>query len=362
MKTIFHIGTPKTGTTTLQNSLHEARGALARHGILYPSLAELGHRNQHPLVINVLPPEKLPRQFRFRPQHDLDRLASRSATMVAAEIEARRPDHLLLSSEYFNRDFTPEERSRQKALLERFGVSDLVFSVYIRRPSSHYLSLLTQGLRQSSRIRPIQPLNIRQRIENLRASFPGAEVVPAIFEREALVGGDIVTDFVARFLVPIGVARSEVPTLAEANVSVSGESTDILGAFRGAFFPGQDNKPEKAASRLFEELAGIEARLGHRRPRLRPDVAHYLDTASDYVSWLRDAYGLEFPGYDYDCALHPAPERPEVRSLADVIEIDVGYRRQILAELERSRWAKKTWGHRGWVRSVARDMRPSLLT
>ena len=43
MKAIFHIGFPKTGTTTLQNSLHAARGALARHGVLYPSLERFGH-------------------------------------------------------------------------------------------------------------------------------------------------------------------------------------------------------------------------------------------------------------------------------------------------------------------------------
>jgi hypothetical protein len=75
VQAIFHIGLPKTGTTTLQNSLHAARGVLARQGVLYPSLERFGHLNHHPLILEVLPQEKLPRQFRFKRASTLRRLA-----------------------------------------------------------------------------------------------------------------------------------------------------------------------------------------------------------------------------------------------------------------------------------------------
>jgi hypothetical protein len=158
-------------------------------------------------------------------------------------------------------------------MLVEFGVSDLVFCIYIRRPSVHYLSLLTQSLRHSGSLRPPAPFGVRRRIETLAAAFPEARIVPAVFAREALAGGDIVTDFAARFLVPLGIAASDIPKLEEANVSVSGESTEVLMAFRRHAFPGRDNRPEPASTALFKALAMIEARIGPRRPRLRPDVA-----------------------------------------------------------------------------------------
>jgi hypothetical protein len=116
MRAVFHIGLPKTGTTTLQNSLHGASDALARHGILYPSLLPFGHRNHHPLVLSVLPPEKLPRQFRFRSRAQRDRLAAGAVESVAQQIAKAGARDLLLSSEYFSREFTEPELARLRDL------------------------------------------------------------------------------------------------------------------------------------------------------------------------------------------------------------------------------------------------------
>ncbi len=356
MRTIFHIGLPKTGTTTLQNSLHGARGALAAQGILYPTLERFGHLNQHPLILSVLPPEKLPRQFRFKGAGSRDRLADAAVRSVAEEIAGAGARQLLLSSEYFSREFTGEELARMRTLLARFGVTELTFSVYVRRPSAHYLSLLTQSLRHSATLAPPAPFGVRARIGALRGAFPTARIVPAVFGREVLAGGDIVADFVTRFLGPLGVSPVEVPALPEANVSVSGESTEILMAFRRDAFPGRDNRPERASAALFETLAAIEARIGVRRPELRAEVAAWLDAADESVAWLAEDYGLSFPG------LEPGevPPRPEMRQLGDVIAIDPAYRAQLLEELARSPWAWWPWRRR-WVTSLAAGKTPGRV-
>jgi hypothetical protein len=356
MRAIFHIGLPKTGTTTLQNSLHAARGALAAHGILYPSLEPLGHLNHHPLILSVLPPEKLPRQFRFRSVGERERLATAAVESVVREIGASGMGQLLLSSEYFSREFTEDELLRMQVLLARLGVTELTFSVYVRRPSAHYLSLLTQSLRHSAALKPAASFRVRPRIEALRGAFPEARVVPALFEREVLVGGDIVPDFVARFLGPFGVSPEEVPALREANVSVSGESTEILMSFRRDAFPGCDNRPEHASATLFEALAGIEARIGARRPVLRPEVAAWLDGADEDVAWLAGEYGLTFPGL----AAGDAPPPPAMGRLGDVIVIDAAYRARLLEELARSPWAWRPWRRR-WVRALAAGRAPGRV-
>jgi hypothetical protein len=356
MRAIFHIGLPKTGTTTLQNSLHAARGALAAHGILYPSLERFGHLNHHPLILSVLPPEKLPRQFRFKRAGSRERWRTRRSGASCGRSRAQGHGQLLLSSEYFSREFTEDELLRMQVLLARFGVTELTFSVYVRRPSAHYLSLLTQSLRHSAMLKPPASFRVRPRIEALRGAFPEARVVPALFEREVLVGGDIVADFVARFLGPLGVSPSEVPAQREANVSVSGESTEILMAFRRDAFPGRDNRPEPASAALFDTLAAIEARIGARRPLLRPEVAAWLDGADEDVAWLAEEYGLTFPGL----VAGDAPPPPAMGRLGDVIEIDAAYRARLLEELARSPWAWRPWRRR-WVRALAEGRVPGRV-
>jgi hypothetical protein len=356
MRTIFHIGLPKTGTTTLQNSLHAARGALAGHGVLYPSLEQFGHLNHHPLILSVLPPEKLPRQFRFKGAGERERLAAAAVESVVQEVRAARMGQLLLSSEYFSREFAEDELLRMQVLLARFGVTELTFSFYVRRPSAHYLSLLTQSLRHSAALKPPASFRVRPRIEALQGAFPEARVVPALFERELLAGGDIVPDFVARFLGPLGVSPAEVPALREANVSVSGESTEILMAFRRDAFPGRDNRPEPASAALFETLAGIEARIGARRPLLRAEVAAWLDGSDEDVAWLVKEYGLTFPGL----APGNAPPPPAMERLADVIVIDTAYRARLLEELARSPWAWRPWRRR-WVKALAEGRVPGRV-
>lgn len=352
MRAVFHIGLPKTGTTTLQNSLHEARETLARHGILYPSLLPLGHRNHHPLILSVLPPEKLPRQFRFRSQAQRDRLAADAVASVAQQIAKAGARDLLLSSEYFSRDFTEAELARLRELLARFGVTELAFALYVPRPSAHYLSLLTQSLRFSATPKPPAPFGIRPRLEALRRGFPEARILPAAFARETLAGGDVVRDFALRFLAPLGVPENAVPTLREANVSVSGESTEILMAFRRDAFPGRDNRPEIASARLFATLAEIEARIGPRRPALRPGVAAWVDAAED-LGWLEQEYGIRVPGL----AAGAATERPPSMQLADLIEMDMDYRARLLEALARSPWARRPWRRR-WVRELAAGETP----
>jgi hypothetical protein len=64
MKTILHIGMPKTGTTALQDCLRASRADLAAAGILYPENPPGCRFNNHRmLVMGFLPFDALPRHM-----------------------------------------------------------------------------------------------------------------------------------------------------------------------------------------------------------------------------------------------------------------------------------------------------------
>ena len=73
----------------------------------------------------MLPPEKLPRQFRFKGEGERERLAAAAVESVVREIGAAGMGQLLLSSEYFSREFTEDELLRMQVLLARLGVTEL---------------------------------------------------------------------------------------------------------------------------------------------------------------------------------------------------------------------------------------------
>jgi hypothetical protein len=112
---IVHIGTHKTGTTTIQDTLFHNRARLRAHGIVYPHIAPFAPH--HPLVTEWI---ALPERYRGRrPALEAWRLLVRA--------HAGRDRTVLVSSEEFSRlkpagvDFR-----RLRALIEPFGRKRIV--------------------------------------------------------------------------------------------------------------------------------------------------------------------------------------------------------------------------------------------
>ena len=141
---IWHIGWHKTGTTTIQQFLHQNRRALMeRHGLLYPEagLINAGHH----LLADAVSKRDLygPRDRRS----DLDYL-EREWGRLADEIgRTPRPALVLLSSE----GFRYAEPGRVAQLLRRYGV-DAIHQVilYVRLPDLMLESLFAQEIKAGS--------------------------------------------------------------------------------------------------------------------------------------------------------------------------------------------------------------------
>jgi hypothetical protein len=88
---VLHIGTHKTGTTTIQDTLFQSRAALAAHGIVYPAIGRAsGHHTLATRWITLPPHYRGPRPP-LALWHEL------------ADAHAGGTDTILLSSEEFSR-------------------------------------------------------------------------------------------------------------------------------------------------------------------------------------------------------------------------------------------------------------------
>jgi hypothetical protein len=135
---LLHVGTHKTGTTSLQAALAASSGALASNGTLYPETGRInvGHHN---IAWGLIGDE------RFDP-------AAGYLDELAEEIRTRRPTRVVLSSEDFEYLYDREDRLVQlRGLARRLGYKPVVV-IALRDAASYveslYSELVAHGLAQ----------------------------------------------------------------------------------------------------------------------------------------------------------------------------------------------------------------------
>lgn len=204
MRAILHIGTEKTGSSSIQSLLRKNRSALRRQG--YQTSRELGRPSQIALAVAALPTDVRWRVHRrLSLDTDEDVRAYRVDRRSALEKElAGRDGTLLLSCEQLSK--LPDEQSVVR-LTEWLScvVSQVTALVYVRRQDSFLVSLYSQALKSGR----TAPLDVPDEVVagagskfdywslvSRWANVLGPDrVVVRVFERDALVGGDVVKDY-----------------------------------------------------------------------------------------------------------------------------------------------------------------------
>ena len=365
MRTVLHIGMPKTGSTALQDCLRAARPALAARGVLYPENPPGCPFNNHRLLLfGFLAHRDLPRHVRKHRQYVPATIAAEYAAFrahLAAEVAAARPEMLVLSSESLFRPLDARGRAALAAALAPFGPTTV--AVYLRRPSDYYLSALQQRLKSAHSVtapRVQSPLRV---LAGYASAYGPAALAPRVYDRSLLAESDIVADFLAAYLPEAGLAAAALPHGRRTNETVSAEAMDLMRRFRLAFHADEEDVPSPAGTLLLRALGRADRALGAARPRLRPEIAEAIDYARPDALRLRDAYGLVFPGLDYDRLARVRPGRtlaPLLRGLwrpwrlEEVVAIDPAMRTALLERLARSRWAAADPARARWIAGLMR--------
>lgn len=343
MRVILHIGMPKTGTTALQTRLARNSVALRRHGILYPRVeSNISHQF---LSLPLRERTGLPRELRdiYEGRPDLiQRDFQRDWDRVQRQIERYRPHTLILSSE---RLLWVSDMERAEAFRDRLRQlsEDILVVAYVRQPSSRYLSGVQQTLKGTGTFRPPSPIRFREQLERYETLYPG-QLRVAAFEREQMRDGDIVADFAGRFLPPEALGLLSEKQRVVENETVSAEAMAIMQDYHQVNRPGMGFGLQWETTVFWRRLRLAERRYGFfTRPRLKPEVAEFIDRASVDQLWLRDTHGIVFPKINYDTiAGTDANPYGEVKRVDEVCVVDEAVKREILMRMLKD-------GHRSWL-------------
>jgi hypothetical protein len=236
-RAIIHIGTEKTGTTSIQASMRELREALPARGFAYP--ASPGERNHIRLAIYALgggagSKGLVLREARVRgTDQDMDEWLPRH---LGAELKAlpEAVHSVVFSNEHLHsRIKSPAGVKRLKALLDRHFDSYRIV-VYLRRQDELAVSRYSTQIKTGSSREQILPraapnvdvyFDYASLLDRWGAVFGPEALVPRLFIRSELAEGDVVKDFLGL----CGLGDIPVPEeTAEQNVALSGVAQDFL--------------------------------------------------------------------------------------------------------------------------------------
>jgi hypothetical protein len=315
LKTILHIGQPKTGTTTLHHAFFYNPKLLGASGILYPRMAS--DWRQHSVLIPYLTDSpRFPGDVVFKDHWPGAGPMDKSAAFwgrLTDQVARRRPEILLLSGEGY---FTVTDAPRLQALSRKLGTvcAQVEVVAYLRSPVGLFASAYQQRLKEGGQNLTRLAAMLYKPALTAYAEFGPGPVTVRKYERAALTGGDIVQDFVAHHLPGIG-SLSHGPR----NRSLSAEAIAVLAAARQSSPP-----PQGAAwTDLVQHCQIVDAGLaGHRTPRLTDQAIEYAVRNTRDLPWLADHAGITFADIDYALAGRATADHAAPDSVFDVFRVD----------------------------------------
>lgn len=336
MKCVIHIGTEKTGSTSIQQFMHQNRIKLYGQGVIFTQCA--GKANNHGVCFIAEHPGKNDDVTRVwgsglkgvKYDRAKRKCASRLKGEIKRKIKHKKDPTLVISSEHIQSRLDKEELKNLKAFLVNVGVSEFKIVVYLRDPvgtaQSLYSTVLKVGRTYSMPHPDDQPYykNVcdhKATIERFESVFGRGTVVPRIFERDELVNCSVVDDFLSligitntnKFKQAVIKNESLSPTgaillkhlnhriLREIDGVLNPKRHLLISAFEEFFSTGKYEMPieiKKAYEEMF--LSSNEwVRLRYfpdrtslfRSSKSRPEVSEInMEEIADFIAMLWDEY------------------------------------------------------------------------
>lgn len=316
---LLHIGTPKTGTTSVQDALFRAE----QSGLLHPYIFPI-FRNEHDhnrLTTLYLAHEEQPDPRKVQYPRDDNRYQNARRNYRRFLFETLRSSGgAILSAEVLSNMFSPQHIVRFRGDLESLGFNDFYIALYIREPADFYLSSRQEMLKlPGRRYQPVRdPFSFRYRFrrfaEDWEQVFPG-RVIVRCHRRSASY--DATTDFSNLMQGCLGIGLP--PAAARRNESVSAEAMVVLQHFRETVGADAEGFEFPGLYRLVDFLVNSNGYLPQTKPKLKTSVAGLIraNHRSD-VEFIGSRYGVDL-GMGSVESVEQLPPRPSWR-VEDILE------------------------------------------
>jgi hypothetical protein len=290
MEVIFHLGFPKTGSTSLQASLGESVNELSSEGVWYP-VVEKRFPSRHNLLAAPFRP-MLQRSYSGKviegnsPQDHAD--------IAWKEIARRAPEFqkVIISSEQLG--MIPDVEAFGRFFRNNFAGVQARAILYLRRPSDHFVSNLQQRIKGTHSIDGVSPTDFHFVAKEWSKVFPVElrELTPS-----KLVGKTISSDF-----SEFAKLKSKLPELRK-NESLSAEGMQILQDYRTKYHSNTPNRFTDDTKALERAIRRVEKK-DTKKVLLKPSVAEAVNSLG-FIDRLRDDFGFEFERVDYSDRARP---------------------------------------------------------
>ena len=255
-KVWLHIGTHKTGTTTLQKFFFKNREVLLQRGLYYPTEGSYFFQEgkNHSLLAHALRserPEFLPDNLTFTLEGCVND--------IQADIRKSDAPEIVISSEHFSFNSSKEEVERLKNVFDPIA-SEVHVILYLRRQDHRIESGYSQMIKRGYRVAPFesfiqwmlnapdQSLDYEKKVKLFADVFGAKNVTVRIFEKSQIHPQGLICDF----MNILGISQlTEFKQVQDANISPSTEVLEIL-RYVNSFYPNVHSR--KLFAQLFENL------------------------------------------------------------------------------------------------------------
>ena len=299
---VLHIGLPKTGTTSIQRVLITKRDDLREQGYFYPRVKEGGV----PQFLHKVERGGRAVQFWRELKAEIDDLPQDVSTVI-------------LSNEQCSVAFRDTKLigSLHDRLADRF--TSIRVAVYLRRQDLHAASVFAQRLRTGRQVAPpdlasfaaeMAPFHDYEALLSRWAEvFGEAAMMPRIYARDCLPGGDVVRDFLE--LCGLDAEWAAQRSALQVNPSMNMEGQAMLVAI--GRWEQQQPKTSQMDAAEWAELATMITRCCRGRG-WRPhqvEAAAYLAHFTDSNEAVRRRWFPERATL-FDTDMRDLPETPLV--------------------------------------------------
>lgn len=333
---LLHIGTTKTGNTSIHRSLVRAQTEGQLGPVCYPRWK--GELHQARMAVLYCPEElgeMLPSLRERYPASDrsFKRMLRQYRDFVFQEL--RSANTAILSAETFSHMFSRPLAIRLRDDMESLGFRQFHVVLYVRDPADYYLSSMSQSLRMSDGPPFIKdPASFRYEFlriaDTWEHAFPGRLVVR---KYPSDPHQDVIEDFSSVLERLLGVSLPQIP--ARSNTSISAEAMQILDDYRRTFWPDNGGRLTPDTARLVQFLRN--SAQPQTKPALKPGIAeqiraNHLEDAKALSSRYGVDLGLRSGYIPAATALRGEPYR--VEDIVEHLDPDIAHR--LLLELGRA--------------------------